>query len=129
VDRYLLDTCTFLWMVAGANALSERAARIIRDPDNEVVLSAVSAWEIAVKHRAGKLPLPDRPDVFVRTQREAHLLGSLALAEAHVLTLPKLPEFHRDPFDRMLVCQAIAEGMVILTPDAAIGQYPVRTLW
>jgi PIN domain nuclease of toxin-antitoxin system len=129
MERYLLDTCTFLWLVAGDTALSTRAAGIICSPENEVLLSVVSAWEITVKNRTGKLPLPERPDVFIRRQREDHLLTSLPLMETHALTLSKLPDFHRDPFDRMLVCQAIAEGLTILTPDEAISQYPVRTTW
>lgn len=129
MSRYLLDTCTFLWLVAGSDALSKAAREIIRDPDNEIYLSAVSAWEIVFKHGLNKLPLPQKPDVFVRTQRDAHLLASLPLQEAHVLTLIKLPNLHRDPFDRMLVCQAVAEGLTLLTPDEAVSQYPIRTLW
>ena len=102
---------------------------IIQNPNNEILLSVVSAWEITVKHASGKLPLPQKPDVFVRRQREDHLLQSLALQENHVLTLIKLPGIHNDPFDRMLVCQAVAEGLIVLTPDEAVSQYPVRTVW
>ena len=65
----------------------------------------------------------------MRRQREDHMLASLPLLEAHVLTLFKLPGIHHDPFDRMLVCQAVAESLTILTPDEAISQYPVRTVW
>lgn len=129
MNRYLLDTGVFLWLVAGDGKLSGKVAGIIRQPENEIFLSSISGWEIIVKHKAGKLPLPQKPDVFVREQREAHGVAALPLAEAHVLTLAKLPDFHRDPFDRMLVCQAIAEGLTILTPDEAVTQYPVRTLW
>jgi len=110
LNRYLLDTCTFLWLVAGSDALPKAVREIIRNPDNEVFLSVVSAWEITVKHSANKLPLPQKADMFVRKQREDHLLASLPLLEAHVLTLVKLPGIHHDPFDRMLVCQAVAEG-------------------
>lgn len=129
MNRYLLDTCSFLWLVAGDDKLSVRARDIIRQPENDIFLSSISAWEIIVKHQAGKLPLPQKPDVFISQQREAHGVSNLALAESHVVTLSKLPGFHRDPFDRMLVCQAIAEGLTILTPDEAVTQYPVRTLW
>lgn len=89
----------------------------------------VSAWEITVKHSANKLPLPQKQDVFVRRQREDHMLASMPLLEAHVLTLIKLPAIHHDPFDRMLVCQAVAEGLTILTPDASISQYFILTAW
>lgn len=129
MNRYLLDTCTFLWLVAGSDSLPEAVRDIIRNPDNAVFLSVVSAWEIVVKHGSGRLPLPQKPDLFVRKQREDHLLESLPLLEAHVLTLIKLPGIHHDPFDRMLICQAVAEGLTILTPDEAITQYPIRTVW
>ena len=129
MNRYLLDTCTFLWLVAGSDSLPEAVRDIIRNPENAVFLSVVSAWEIVVKHGSGRLPLPQKPDLFVRKQREDHLLESLPLLEAHVLTLIKLPGIHHDPFDRMLICQAVAEGLTILTPDEAITQYPIRTVW
>jgi PIN domain nuclease of toxin-antitoxin system len=129
LNRYLLDTCTFLWLVAGSDMLPKVVREIIQNPNNEILLSVVSAWEITVKHASGKLPLPQKPDVFVRKQREDHLLQSLALQENHVLTLSKLPDIHNDPFDRMLVCQAVAEGLIVLTPDEAVSQYPVRTVW
>lgn len=127
--KVLLDTCTFLWVCAGAPDLSASAKRVFSDPANEVYLSAVSAWEIAVKHALGKLPLPDAPDRFVPHQRALHAIDPLPLDEAAVLQLGKLPARHRDPFDRMLVCQAVAHGLVVLTPDPLIEQYPVRTQW
>lgn len=125
----LLDTCTFLWVCAGAPDLAASARRTFSDPGNEIYLSAVSAWEIAVKHAIGKLPLPDPPDRFVPHQRALHAIHALPLDEAAVLQLGKLPRLHRDPFDRMLVCQAVAHGMVLLTPDPLIEQYPIRTQW
>jgi len=101
--RLLLDTCTFLWIAAGSKELSETAADLFRDPDNEVFLSAVSAWEIAVKHGIGRLPLPGDPARFVPEQRKAHGIADLPLDEAAALLLTHLPALHRDPFDRMLV--------------------------
>jgi PIN domain nuclease of toxin-antitoxin system len=127
--KYLLDTCTFLWAVAGSARVPPGVRRILADPANEVHVSAASAWEITVKHGLGKLPLPTRPDTFVRSQRTAHGFTTLALAEEHVLALAKLPALHRDPFDRMLVCQAVVEGLVVLTPDAEVTQYPIRAVW
>jgi PIN domain nuclease of toxin-antitoxin system len=117
-------------LIAGdAAALSPRARMLFRDPGNEVYLSAVSGWEIAVKHGLGRLVLPTAPDRFVPEQREAHGIVPLALDEESVLQVTRLPDLHRDPFDRMLVCQAIAHGLVILTPDPLIARYPVRTVW
>lgn len=127
--RLLLDTCTFLWIAAGSDELSDPARAAYADPGNEVFLSAVSAWEIAMKNALGRLPLPEAPVRYVPAVRSRHGISPLALDEAAALQLPKLPRLHRDPFDRMLICQAIAHGLDILTPDPAIAQYPVRTLW
>jgi PIN domain nuclease of toxin-antitoxin system len=127
--RILLDTCTFLWVISGDAALSERARRLVTDRGNECFLSSVSAWEIAVKNVIGKLPLPDLPDRFVPAERERHGIAPLPLDEFSALQLPRLPLLHRDPFDRMLVCQALAGGLTILTPDEQIRSYPVLTDW
>lgn len=127
--RLLLDTCTFLWIVGGDKALSARARAAFTDPDSEVFLSAASAWEIAVKHRLGKLPLPAPPGEFVPAQRTAHGIEPLPVDEEAALHVAKLPDLHRDPFDRMLIAQAIAGGLVLVTPDEPIRQYPVRALW
>jgi len=127
--RVLLDTCTFLWMVSGSDRLSKDVSRLIIDPDNEVLLSAASAWEITVKHGLGRLPLPDDPARYIPKLRRAHGVDTLPLDEESTLQLGKLPALHRDPFDRVLVCQAIVNGLVLLTPDDAIRQYPVRTRW
>jgi PIN domain nuclease of toxin-antitoxin system len=127
--QVLLDTCAFLWIVGGASDLSARARAVFTDPENRVLLSAASAWEIAIKHRLGKLPLPAPPEEFVPHQREAHGIETLPVDEEAALHLAKLPDLHRDPFDRMLVAQALVAGLVVATPDALIRQYPVRTLW
>jgi PIN domain nuclease of toxin-antitoxin system len=127
--RILLDTCTFLWIIGDAPELSNRARELFIDPANDVFLSAVSAWEISVKHGLGRLPLPEPPEKFIPLQRERHGIEALPLEEEATLYLNRLPSSHRDPFDRMLICQAIVHGLVILTPDELITQYPVRSLW
>ena len=127
--RVLLDTVTFLWIVEGSDRLSPAAIAVFRNPDHSVFLSVVSAWEIAVKHELGRLPLPERPERFIPRMRNAHRIETLPLDESAALQLPKLPELHRDPFDRMLVCQAIDGGLTILTPDDLIRQYPVSSSW
>ena len=127
--KILLDTCTFLWLILESPRLPVSALRIFADPDNEVYLSAISTWEIALKNSLGKLPLPGRAEVFVAEQRKLHGIETLPLEEEASLYLPLLPKLHNDPFDRMLVCQSIVHGLTILTPDPLIAQYPIRTTW
>jgi PIN domain nuclease of toxin-antitoxin system len=127
--KILLDTCAFLWIITDAPELSESARILFVDPANEVYLSAVSAWEIAVKHALGRLPLPEAPERFIPTRRKQHDIDTLPLEEEAAFHLTRLPPYHQDPFDRMLICQAVVHGMVILTPDELILQYPVRTSW
>lgn len=92
-------------------------------------MSVVSSWEIAIKSGLKNLRLPEPVQVFLPRARIMHKIESLSLNEEAIVQLPRLPPLHRDPFDRILVCQAIAEGMAILTPDPLIAQYPVRTIW
>jgi len=127
--KLLLDTCTFLWVAAGSPQLSKRAAELFRDPANDVFLSVVSSWEIAVKHSLRRLKLPAPPIDFVPAQREAHGIELLPLSEEEALYMARLPILHRDPFDRMLISQAVVSGFAVLTPDPLISQYSVRTLW
>lgn len=125
----LLDAATFLWWTTGSEHLSADARAAIGDPTRVAFVSAVSMWEIALKHGLGKLPLPEDPSTLLPRLRAQHGFEELALGEAAALRLPKLPPIHRDPFDRMLVCQAVDLGLTIVTADEEIRRYPVRTLW
>jgi PIN domain nuclease of toxin-antitoxin system len=127
--RLLLDTCTFLWIVFDKPELSQAARNAFLNPDNEALLSSVSVWEIVVKYRLGKLPLAESPKKFIPHFRDAHGIAPFPLDEEAALQEVSLPSLHRDPFDRMLVCQAIAHGLTIVSPDPLINQYPVRVLW
>ena len=127
--KCLLDTCTFLWIIVGAKELSPAAKALFIDPANEMLLSVVSVWELSIKHALGKFPLPSPMDRFLLEQRERHGITVLPLHEGAVLHLHKLPRLHRDPFDRMLICQAIEHDCLLLTPDPLITQYPVRAQW
>ncbi len=127
--RYLLDTCTFLWLTLEPAKLSSKAVQVITDPANSVFLSAVSTWEIALLYALGRITLQNPPAVFVPQQRSQHGVLPLPLQEEATLVLPSLPALHKDPFDRMLVCQAIQDNLVILTPDSLIRQYAVQTDW
>ena len=126
--RILLDTHIFLWFISGDSQLSVDVRDAIRDPDNEVYLSAISVWEILVKYQLGKLPLPEHPETYLPKQRDLHQILSLALDESSVAQLAKLPPLHRDPFDRMIVCQALQNDLTIATVDAAVRAYPVSTI-
>ncbi len=127
--KLLLDTCTFLWLIGDDLKLSARAADVVRAPDNVVYLSAASAWEIALKYAAGRLMLAAAPEQFVPAQRAAHGIDALPIDEESALHVSRLSALHRDPFDRMLVGQAIVHGLTIVTPDPLVSQYPARTLW
>ena len=127
--KLLLDTCTFLWFNAGSRLLSPSAKALCLDTENDLYLSSISAWEITLKYMTGRLLLPEPAAQYVPSRREANGITSLELSEEVVLQLPKLPPLHADPFDRMLVCQAIVHGLTILTPDEWITRYPVRVMW
>lgn len=127
--KLLLDTATFLWLIDAHDSLSPRAAALFRSTENEPFLSAVSAWEIATKCATGKMTLSDPPERYVPRQREAHRIRPLPVDEESALRAATLPWLHKDPWDRILVAQAVVHGLTILTPDRLIAQYGVRTLW
>jgi PIN domain nuclease of toxin-antitoxin system len=127
--RLLADTCTFLWLAGNPARLSAAAKDALSDSANSIFLSVVSSWEIALKISSGGLEWVQDAKVRVPYWRDHWGIQSLALDEKSVWHLTQLPHVHRDPFDRMLVCQAIAHGLVLVTPDVAIRQYPVDVLW
>ncbi len=126
--KVLLDTCAFLWITTDDPQLSETARQIFKNPNNEIFLSSVSAWEI-IKNSIGKLPLPSLAEEFISSQRLKHEIDTLPLTEKAVFHLNKLPNHHKDPLDRTLICQAIEHDLTILTSDSLIVQYPVNTVW
>jgi PIN domain nuclease of toxin-antitoxin system len=127
--KLLLDTCAFLWFQADSPQLSPAARALILDSSNEVYLSAVSVWEIARKYAQGGLALPSHPSTLIPAVRENSGIASLSLTEADALAAEKLQLFHKDPFDRMLIAQALMGGLAILTSDHAFEPYPVRVIW
>jgi PIN domain nuclease of toxin-antitoxin system len=126
---FLLDTCTFIWLVTDPTRLSVGAAARIPDRSNQVWLSPVSVWEIIVKRRKRKLKLKGDIRRIVRDQVQKNAIRILPVRLGHVYRNRTLPLIHHDPFDRILICQALAEGLTILTPDHHIRQYPVPTEW
>lgn len=125
----LLDTCTFLWLTDRTEELSTAARDTLEDGGNDLVLSQVSAIEIQIKFTKGKLPLSSPPETFIRESLEKHGIAFLPLGNEAIWTTGKLPPLHHDPFDRLLVAQAIHEGMALVTPDCKIHAYPVRAIW
>ncbi|MEL7071335.1 MAG: type II toxin-antitoxin system VapC family toxin [Cyanobacteria bacterium J06634_6] len=126
--RILLDTHIFLWFISDDARLSQDVRTAIRDPDNTVYLSSVSIWEVMVKHQLGKLPLPEFPQVYLPKQRDLHQISSLSLDESSVVQLSKLPNLHRDPFDRMLICQAMQHKLRLATVDKLVRRYPIEVI-
>ena len=127
--KLLLDTHAFLWWVTADDRLSDRAADLIRDPRNDLFLSAVSVWEIAIKSADGRIELLDPPATYIPQQMEANGFSGLAIQLHHALAVHTLPPIHRDPFDRMLLAQAVAEDLTLITHDREIARYDVRVAW
>jgi len=127
--RILIDTHGFLWWLAGNERLSGAARGVIDDPDNSVLVSAASAWEITTKHRLGKLPGADIVAADVMAAIEDHGFEPLAITVAHAERAGRLPGPHRDPFDRMLVAQALAHDLPLLSNESFFDRYGVRRFW
>ena len=128
MKRILLDTRCWLWMTASPERFSARARHHLEAADAELYLSAASAWEIAVKHGLGKLKLPVRPaDYVARYLRETRTM-SLPISTDHGAYVADLPLHHRDPFDRLLIAQAMLERLPILTADGQFRRYDVEVI-
>ena len=127
--RLLVDTQCWLWMVADPERLSRRARSLVSSDKHELYLSAVSSWELAIKHRLGKLDLPAPPAEFVPTRMQTTGVLPLVVTHAHALQVADLPDYHRDPFDRLLIAQALAESLSILTADRQFRRYDVPIVW
>ncbi|MHB1264810.1 MAG: type II toxin-antitoxin system VapC family toxin [Gemmatimonadaceae bacterium] len=127
--RLLLDTHALLWWLAGDESLSGVGRAAIGDMDNEVHVSAASAWEVATKHRIGKLP--GAGPLVVDFAREIRAQGFLPLPISleHAQVAGSLASEHRDPFDRMLVAQAREEKMALVSRDAVFGDFDVQRVW
>jgi PIN domain nuclease of toxin-antitoxin system len=127
--RILLDTQAFLYFVLDSPALSRRALSLIQDPVNQVLLSLISVWEIAIKVSTGKLQLHEPIEEFIPGQLQVNQFLLLPLGLEHTLLVATLPLHHRDPFDRMLVAQSMVEGVPLISSDATLDQYPIERLW
>lgn len=127
--RLLLDTHVFLWWFLTPEKLSDKARLLLEDPDNELLLSAASSLEIAIKSALKKLELPEPPVRYVTSRLETKGLRPLPIEHAHALRVGELPLHHRDPFDRLLIAQAQLENATLATGDPAFLLYDVDVLW
>ncbi|MBN4002161.1 type II toxin-antitoxin system VapC family toxin [Nostoc sp. 'Peltigera membranacea cyanobiont' 210A] len=127
--RALLDTHAFIWWVTNDPQLSANARNLIADSGNILFLSVVSAWEIVIKNKLGKLTLPEPVEQYIPTRLAINRFESLPIQMSHVLQVASLPNIHRDPFDRILIAQSQVENLPIVTIDQKITQYLVQTIW
>jgi len=127
--KLLLDTHSFLWFVTGSANLSSNARSLIEDGSNESLLSVASLWEMAIKVSLGKLTLSAPFADLIPAQLNVNGIGLLNISIAHVSLLATLPFHHRDPFDRLLIAQAITEKMPIISADATFDNYGVTRPW
>ena len=126
--KFLLDTSIFLWYISKDERLHQKNIDIIRDENNEFFLSAISIWECVIKEQIGKLKLPEPTVEYLIEQREMHFISSLQLEEKCLTVLPQLPLIHRDPFDRILICQAKFHQLTLVTSDKIFSNYPVTII-
>ena len=126
--RLLLDTHVFLWYITADPQLPVAFREAIRDPANEVYLSVASVWETVIKYALRRLPLPEAPAEYLPRQRQVHRIATLPVEEAALAHLAGLPALHRDPFDRILIAQALQHNLTFVTVDDSVRAYPVPLL-
>jgi PIN domain nuclease of toxin-antitoxin system len=126
--RVLLDTQVWLWMLAAPERLSKRSRALVISAEHELVLSATSAWEIAIKHALGRLTLPEPPVEYISRLMTSTGITPLPVYHRHALHVATLPAHHTDPFDRLLIAQAQLEELPILTSDRIFRKYKVETI-
>ena len=124
--KLLLDTHVFLWFINGDSQLPAQISQQIQDVNNNVYLSVISVWECTIKYQIGKLPLPESPETYLPKQRIRHQIDTLSIDEGTITELKNLPPIHRDPFDRLLICQARQHNLTFVTFDAVILNYPLN---
>ena len=127
--KYLLDTHTFLWWDSDSTKLSSTVQDVIKETDSSLYVSLASVWEIQIKSQLEKLTLPAPLAEIIERQHKINRIELLAMSLRHVLTLDQLPQYHRDPFDRILIAQAISDDMTLISRDPKLKQYAVAVLW
>jgi PIN domain nuclease of toxin-antitoxin system len=126
--KLLLDTHAFLWFIANNPRLSAKAKALL-ESDLELLINTASLWEIAIKTSIGKLVLAQPYDIFIRQQLEQNSIEILPVKLEHLIIVATLPFHHRDPFDRLLIAQAMSEDLSVVSADQAFDTYAVQRLW
>ena len=126
--KVLLDTHVWLWSVVSPARIVPAVRDVLENPDNALVLSVASSWEIAIKYRLGKLELPEPPATFIEPRLVRDGIESLPIEHRHACRVAQLPDHHRDPFDRLLVAVAQLESLTFATADSALEDYDVPLL-
>ena len=127
--RYLIDTHAFIWFITNDSRLGERAYEEISNIENEVVLSIASLWEMAIKASLGKLELGKPFRALIPRELVANEIGLLPIAPKHLSVVADLPLHHRDPFDRLIIAQAMIEGISVVSHDGDFPKYPIQIVW
>lgn len=127
--RLLLDTHIFIWYILDIQKISATVRALIDDEDNEILLSTASIWEMAIKQSTGKLSFGLPFKVFITQQLSLNKFNLLEITIDHIAVVAALPFYNRDPFDRLLIAQALVEQIPILSADSAFDAYPINRLW
>ena len=127
--KVLLDTHAFLWLIAGDDRLSENARQTFLNTENSLFFSAASLWEICIKKSLGKISLKDGWFQTIQEEMEINTIQWLPIEMTHCAEVTKLPFHHRDPFDRMLIAQAIVEEMKLISRDSPLSNYAIELIW
>jgi PIN domain nuclease of toxin-antitoxin system len=125
----LLDTHAFLWWILDGPRLSAEARKHIGDGENPLFWSAASSWELVIKYKLGRLPLPQEPAIFLAEELRSNRIESLPITDKHAFNAGNLPRHHNDPFDRMLIAQAMTEDLALLSRDSLFEPYDVHVIW
>ena len=127
--KYLLDTMVWLWSVSSVENIGADGHAILADQDAEIYLSVASTWEISIKARIGKFTLPEPPPTYIPKRLTEQNIQALTINQTHALKVYELPLHHRDPFDRLIIAQALTEEMTVLTSDRGFEKYPIEIIW
>jgi PIN domain nuclease of toxin-antitoxin system len=127
--KFLLDTNVFIWLNDAPHRVRDRVMTFIANPDNDLLLSLTSIWEMQIKIQLGKLELSDSLPDILKTQQVENNIQILTINLNHIWSLENLPNHHRDPFDRLLIAQAQTEGMTLVSADGVFEMYDVDLLW